>query len=170
MFPSVPKAPLTQHAPLFSRFCSSKGRRCRIPLEKYKSPLGASVRSVLWMTHRLFPQRRHANVWAGGRVCTLGRRSQVTEPARRSSWERSGRRGKFQPFIGRDVCPLQSSVEAAPAASHRRVFPDSAHFPEGVGPGCPRSGDKGRSFHNAPTENKIKAEGALFSEGRPHYN
>lgn len=81
MFPSVPKSPLTQHASVFSRFCSSKGRRCGIPLEKYKSLLGASVRSVLWMTHRLFTQRRHANVWAGGPMCTLGRHSQVLESA-----------------------------------------------------------------------------------------
>lgn len=117
------------------------------------------------MTQRLFTQRRRANVWAGGGMCTLGRHSQVMEPARRSSWESSSRRGKVHPFIGRHVCLQQFSVGAAPAANQRSVFPDSSPFPEGVRPGCPRSGDKGRSFHDAPKENKIKTRGIVVFRG-----
>lgn len=56
------------------------------------------------------------------------------------------------------------------AANQRFVFPNSAHFPEGAHPGCPGSRDKGRNFHNAPKENKIKPEESLFLEGPSDYN
>lgn len=137
-----------------------------------KSSRAMREKSVLSMTHRLFIQQRHANVPAGGWMCTLGRQPQVMETACRSGWESSSRRGKFHPFIGVDVFLLQFWVKVAwkSCQSKISVFPHSAHFPEGVHPGRPRSRDKGQSFHNAPEENKIKPQESSFPEGPPDYN
>lgn len=114
------------------------------------------------MTHRLLtvgPGR-----WTSACVCTLGRQRQVLVSARRSSWESSGRRGIFRPFVDPGVLLLSLFVKLS-CQSKTCVCPGHAHFPEGLYLGRPRSADNPVS-----KEQEIKAEERLFSEGPSSYN